>query len=73
MNLLSVGRRNPCNPYGPRRATEAMDGRGAAGGLPGKGLLPAVHRRPVGVLPGQRPTGHSPRHSGIGLAARAAW
>ena len=39
-----------------------MDGRGAAGGLPGKGLLPAVHRRPVGVLPGQRPTGHSPRH-----------
>ncbi|EMS64172.1 hypothetical protein TRIUR3_01998 [Triticum urartu] len=48
----SKGRWSPGDPYGPRRATEAMHGRGTAGGFSGEGLLAAVHRRPVGVLPG---------------------
>ncbi|KAM3299362.1 hypothetical protein ACQJBY_040720 [Aegilops geniculata] len=71
MNLHSVGGWNPGNPYNPRRATEATDGRSTAGGLPGEGLLPVVHRRPVGVLPGQHPVGHPLRCPGVSLAARA--
>uniref|UniRef100_R7WCU5 Uncharacterized protein n=1 Tax=Aegilops tauschii TaxID=37682 RepID=R7WCU5_AEGTA len=63
----------PGDPYGPWCASEAGHGCSAAGELPGEGLLPAVNRRPVGVLPGQHPAGHPLRYPGVSVATRPAW